>query len=604
MRGFMWDMLSKKDLFINIIMHYTSSKVYNYISKQTQDPIVERKTCEISWQEFPIFQSDLEFYSKISPVFDWKKYQIPTPKLCPEERARRRMTYKNDRTLYKNICSGTWNSIISIYNPQNNFKIYNIKDWRSDKRDPLRYGFDYDETESFFSQFNKLNNSVPKIAMVNDNWISSENCEYCQNVAYSKNCYLTTVSWKLEDSHYNSNMAWGKSLLDCFFTMDSENSYECTDSYNLFWCFWLSDSRNSTNCLFGHDLIWCSNCLCSTGLRNKQYCIWNKQYSKQEYELKEKEIKNKILYNLDEIKSKFKTFSINHFKKSTNLFSSENSFWNNLVNASNSILCYNIKNLQDCKYSIFGDTIKDSYDLTVWWELELCYEWIVPDHSHSSFFTIFSRSCQKILYSEMCHNCSNCFWCVWLKNKEYCILNKQYTKTEYEKLVPKIIKIMTRFWERWEFFPTKYSPFNYNETIAQDYFPINKTQVKKYNTQRLETKKEINISDNIKFIDPSTLSPNPNEVDSDIINKAIICNKSNRPFRIIENELKFYRNHNIPIPHKHPDIRILDRLAQMPQKALHFRNCSKCKKEIISVYSTENYPSNILCENCYKEEIY
>jgi len=39
-------------------MYYTSPEVYEFISKQTNDPIVERKTCRVSGQAFAIYQSD------------------------------------------------------------------------------------------------------------------------------------------------------------------------------------------------------------------------------------------------------------------------------------------------------------------------------------------------------------------------------------------------------------------------------------------------------------------------------------------------------------------------------------------------------------------
>ena len=51
-------------------MHYTSKEVYDYISRQMNDPIMEWKTCEVSGAQFPIYQSDLEFYDKISPVIN------------------------------------------------------------------------------------------------------------------------------------------------------------------------------------------------------------------------------------------------------------------------------------------------------------------------------------------------------------------------------------------------------------------------------------------------------------------------------------------------------------------------------------------------------
>ena len=96
-------------------MHYTSKEVYEYISKQTNpaasdgagDPIVERKICKVSGQSFAIFKSDLEFYDKISPVFNGKKYLIPTPRLCPEERQRRRLMFRNERKLYRRNCDAT-----------------------------------------------------------------------------------------------------------------------------------------------------------------------------------------------------------------------------------------------------------------------------------------------------------------------------------------------------------------------------------------------------------------------------------------------------------------------------------------------------------------
>ncbi len=51
-------------------MHYTPKEVYEYVAQQTKDPIVEWKTCEVSGAQFPIYQSDLEFYDRISPVIN------------------------------------------------------------------------------------------------------------------------------------------------------------------------------------------------------------------------------------------------------------------------------------------------------------------------------------------------------------------------------------------------------------------------------------------------------------------------------------------------------------------------------------------------------
>ena len=51
-------------------MEYTSKEVYEYVSKKANDSIVERKKCRLSGQDFPIYQSDLDFYDKASPTFE------------------------------------------------------------------------------------------------------------------------------------------------------------------------------------------------------------------------------------------------------------------------------------------------------------------------------------------------------------------------------------------------------------------------------------------------------------------------------------------------------------------------------------------------------
>lgn len=50
--------------------------------------------------------------------------------------------------------------------------------------------------------------------------------------------------------------------------------------------------------------------------------------------------------------------------------------------------------------------------------------------------------CNDVHYSSICFNSDNLFGCTGMKQNKYCILNKQYTREEYEILVPKIIEKM------------------------------------------------------------------------------------------------------------------------------------------------------------------
>jgi len=128
-------------LFYNLKlkMPYTSREVYEFISKETNDPIVEWKSCKVSGTAFPIYQSDLDFYEKISPVFNGKKYAIPTPTLCPEERERRRLASFSQTCLYHNVCAKCHQNIISRFSPTSNIVNYCNACWSDGDRDQLKF---------------------------------------------------------------------------------------------------------------------------------------------------------------------------------------------------------------------------------------------------------------------------------------------------------------------------------------------------------------------------------------------------------------------------------------------------------------------------------
>jgi hypothetical protein len=62
---------------------------------------------------------------------------IPIPTLCPEERQRRRLIFRNERKLYKRKCDATGDTIVSIYSPDKPYKVYEEEYRKSDKRDEV-----------------------------------------------------------------------------------------------------------------------------------------------------------------------------------------------------------------------------------------------------------------------------------------------------------------------------------------------------------------------------------------------------------------------------------------------------------------------------------
>jgi hypothetical protein len=106
-----------------------------------------------------------------------------------------------------------------------------------------------------------------------------------------------------------------------------------------------------------------------------------------------------------------------------------------------------------------------------------------------------------------------------------------------------------------------------------------------------------------KIIPASKLPENISNIPDDILNRAIECEVTKKPFKIIAQELAFYKKHNLPIPKRHPDQRHLDRIALRNPRKLFTRICNKCWINIKTSYSPDR-EEIVYCEECYNKEIY
>ena len=129
------------------------------------------------------------------------------------------------------------------------------------------------------------------------------------------------------------------------------------------------------------------------------------------------------------------------------------------------------------------------------------------------------RRCRDIYYSYECSSCQDCFGCVGLKNKQYCIFNTQYTKETYEQEVLIIIAHMEKTKEWGEFFPTAISPFSYNESVVQEYFPLTKEQALSRGYKWYE-RSDRNYSTSLV---PSEIPKTIDSIDDSILNEIIKC---------------------------------------------------------------------------------
>jgi hypothetical protein len=560
------------------------------------------KTCRNPWckQSFEITPDDLEFYDNVSPVFSGKKELIPPPALCPPCRSQRRLSFRNERHLYKRQCDLTKKAIISVYPPDSPFTVYAPDAWHSDQWDAMEFAMDIRLDQPFFEQFVNLRKHVPRMGVT---VAAIENCSYSNLVWYCKNSYLCFDMGFCEDALYCYATYHSKNVADCAFTRETDLSYglvDCTKCYN---CISLLDCKHCHDALFSIDCHQCDHIAFCWNLRNKRYCLFNEQLTKEQWGKACLELELDSSSHWKEHERTFISLIPKTLRKDTHNLLCENCTGDYILSSRNCHDCFDAETCQDLRYcNRMDEKVVSSRDLNCASLAELACEG-TSVAGNRILFTIVSYdpTNSDLLYCEAVKACSHCFGCIGLKHKKYCILNKQYTKEEYEKLVPDLIEHMRKAGEWGEFFPAELSPFSYNESTAQDYFPLTKEEVLKRGRRWRDVKDEIPKVE--KIIPAEKLPDSIDDIPDDILNWAIECEITKRPYKIIRQELDFYRNMKLPVPRLHPDERHKRRMALRNPRKLWKRNCMKCRKEIQTSYAPDR-PEVVYCETCYLTTVY
>lgn len=552
-----------------------------------------------------ITEIEKEILHKLSPQIGGKVYSLPLPTFCPACRLQRRFVYRNERHFYSRLCSFTKEPIISIYNETVPFPVYNQDIWWSDSWDPKSYSRDFDYSRSFFDQWQELRGVVPRIALLSKN---SENSAYSNHAGNNKDCYLSTIVFNCENVYFSRKVLSSQQIFDSSFILKKgEILYQCLWGEALYHCIYCLFCTNSSDLLFCYDCKSCKDCFMSSNLRNKQYVFCNQQCNKEEYEAKLAFIDTGSFSKLESCLQMFQDLCQKAIRPALKIEKSENTTGDYLSECKDVQNCYYAYKGESCFHCMDFDATmshkinKDCMDCYGFGSSELLYEVQAQANGYNNKFCSLSYDVSDCLYVDMCFNIKNCFGCVGLHAKEeYCVLNKQYTKEEYETLVPKIINHMRTTNEWGEFFPSSTSPFGYNETNAQVFFPLDKHSAlsqgffwSDYAIPPLE----------VETIATDQLPDHVRDTPDSILTKAIECEVSKKPFRLLKQELAFYRQNNIALPRKHPDIRYQERMKNLNLPFLYQALCHQCQKEIDTSYPPSEQ-HNIYCQTCYEKALY
>ncbi len=522
---------------------------------------------------------------------------------------------------------GSDKKVLSPFPPDSHLTIYHSDYWDSDKWDAKDYGRDYDFSRPFFEQFRELMHEVPWSHAYN---VEGTNSEYCSDVISLTNCYLIFNSGYSENCYYGNEFLHSRNSIDCTNLRDSQLCYECLDCERCYQCVSCQDCFGCTNVSYSYNLRDCHDCVGCVNLKHKSYCIFNEQYSKEEYEKKVAELQLGSRKGIRNVQDEVMRLRLALPQKYIHGVGNEDvtgDYLNHCKNAEQSFVC---NDLEDCKYNqyILFVKSKDCYDITIAGG-ELCYE-LEEAGGYNVKLSLLAVSkdvtngrltFSDIEYVANCINGHDLFACVGLKNASYCIFNKQYTKEEYFALKDKIIQHMKdmpyrdslgRVYSYGEFFPPEFALTPYEETIAQEYFPLPPGEIKKFGFVP-KTHTDNTFTATLEKIPDSIV-----EVKDEVTKELLPCDDNGmcqhgctKAFKVIPQELAFYREMGLPLPSRCHNCRHHERMGKRNPLQLHHRQCmceldhkhagtGCCTNEFETTFAPDR-SEKVFCETCFQQ---
>lgn len=478
---------------------------------------------------------------KLAPSFNGTAVALPAPGLCAGCRERQRIAFRNEWSFYRRKCDRSGRDVIAIYDESSPYTVYDPAIWWSDDYDPLDYGREFDFQRSFFEQFDELHRAVPKAAIQN---AKSENCEYTNYSAENKNCYLCVGTTVSEDCYYCYRTLQSKDVCDSYDVQHCECCYECVQ------CTALYGSIFSRNCHSSSGLAYCENvrgsrdCFGCADLEGAQHHIFNQQFTPSGYAAERQRLQALSHDELESLRARSTRMSYQ--------LQCEECSGEQLLNCQHCSSCFNLRESRDCVLVGSGENNTDCADCTFCDNNELQYFSSNARNNYRVCFGSLVWYCSESVYVLNCMQSKSLFGCSGMKRHEYCILNRQYSAPEYQRLAEKIAKHMRETGEWGSFFPAAISPFPYNCTLANEYYPL---------------APESAASLGYRWHEPEA-SPLPSRDKGLASSRSDIalCAVTGKPFRILAREQQLYETLGVAQPIKCPDVRRHERMGAIERQ--------------------------------------
>jgi hypothetical protein len=532
--------------------------------------------------------------------FAGQSHSFPPSSLCSDCRHQRRLAFRNERSLYHRFSAATGERILSLYHERplwgEAYQVLTEEQWRSETFNPFDYGREIDFSRSFFEQYSELHKAVPRMSIVN---LQNENSPYTSHTGYSRNCYLLPCSENCEDCYYGRFLQSCKSCLDCTSATKCELCFESFQIANCYNCAFLSLSEGCSECYFSEGLVGCRSCLFCTNLRQGEYQIYNKPVSKAEFESRKEELLSSA-ENTARARAEWERIRLARAHRPANIRNCEDCSGDFLLDSRGCVGCQDVTGCEDCRDVLIGYKLKDTYSSSnIYLDCELCYEILGSAQLYHCAFGFYVFRSRDVIYSEYIYDSEDLFGCVGLTRAKNCILNRQYSASEYQQLAARLVEHMQSTGEWGQFLPSKFSPFGYNETAASDFKPLTRDQALAagFLWRDLDQRELASVT---KEQPPGRVADISQTSLESLAKEVFRCQESGEPYKIIKPELEFYREHGFALPRYSPRTRHLKREALRFPPVFRRGHCQACQSEVETNLPFE-LESTLRCERCYQE---
>lgn len=281
----------------------------------------------------------------------------------------------------------------------------------------------------FVAEYKKLQLATPRLNTFLLNTINSDYCYNCENV---KDSYLIANAVEDENCMYGRDFYGCKDCTDCDHVRNCTLCYQCLNSGDCYNSDYLQDCANCSDCRYGYYMKGCQNCVGCVGLKQRQYCIFNEQYSKADFEAKVASLSD------EEIRVRFEELKVTEPRVALMQIDCENVAGNSNFHCRNVYGAFDASECEDSGYLLETKKLKDCWDITILEGSQLCYQVSSSHVMYNCNFCFFCVECRDCEYGECLMSCSDCFGCVSLHRKQYHILNVAYSAEEYFRRVAEI----------------------------------------------------------------------------------------------------------------------------------------------------------------------